>query len=109
MDCTGLGFKLATFKSLAQDLNHFFMDQDLVLVKGLVYFGECQGYVTRSLMLPGGPRLVNIPMGRGQTKNNSNRPMKGAKQSKCTLPGLGLPKPTPGSRPGGWSQHASAW
>lgn len=45
-------------------------DQDLVVVNGLVYFGEPQDYITRSLMLPLGPHLMNKSERRGQSNSN---------------------------------------
>lgn len=42
------------------------------MVNGLVYFGEPQYYVTRSLIFPLGPHLVNRSEKWGQTKCNSH-------------------------------------
>lgn len=47
-----------------------FMDGALVMVKGLVYFGEPQDYIVGSSMLPVGPHLLNSPVVRGQKKSD---------------------------------------
>lgn len=45
-----------------------FVDGDLVIVKGLVYFDEPQGYVAGSLMLPMGPPFLNRSVVRGRQR-----------------------------------------
>lgn len=50
------------------------MDLDLVMVKGLVYFGENWSYATGRLLPPVGPPLVNRSKGRGQTKSDPKDP-----------------------------------
>lgn len=72
-----------------------FVVQDLISVQGLVYFCEPQSYVTRSIMLLVGPPSVNRSEVRAQTKSDLKDPHEGYKMSKCMLPKLGLPRPTP--------------
>lgn len=72
-----------------------FVDQDLAMVKGILYFYEPQDYISKGFILPIGLLLVNKYEARGQTKR-SRPPWE--VQNMCTLLELGLlgPKPGPG-------------